>query len=78
MMFVGEEILHSARVWTHGYDIFAPDENLVSSPGSILVLAPAGLVTTMHNLSSTPSHPSWSSHEHRRSAPDWAGLPLCA
>ena len=31
MMFVGEEILHSARVWTHGYDIFAPDENLVSA-----------------------------------------------
>ena len=30
-MFVGEEILHSARVWTHGYDIFAPDENLVSA-----------------------------------------------
>ena len=31
MMFVGEEILHSARMWTHGYDIFSPDENLVSS-----------------------------------------------
>ena len=31
MMFVGEEILHSARMWTHGYDIFSPDENLVST-----------------------------------------------
>ena len=54
MMFVGEEILHSARVWTHGYDIFAPDENLVSapdSPGHVLVLALVNhSLPTMHNL----------------------------
>ena len=36
MMFVGEEILHSARMWTHGYDIFSPDENLVSSADHLL------------------------------------------
>ena len=57
MMFVGEEILHSARVWTRGYDIFAPDENLVSapdSPGRILVLASVRL-STCHTQSHPPS-----------------------
>ena len=29
MMFVGEEILYSARLWTNGWDMFAPDMNLV-------------------------------------------------
>lgn len=29
MLFVGEEILYSARLWTKGWDMFAPDENLV-------------------------------------------------
>lgn len=29
MMFVGEEILYSARLWTSGWDMFAPDMNLV-------------------------------------------------
>ena len=28
-LFVGEEILHSARVWTSGYDIYTPQENTV-------------------------------------------------
>ena len=28
-LFVGEEILHSARVWTSGYDIYSPTENVV-------------------------------------------------
>jgi hypothetical protein len=28
-LFVGEEILHSARVWTSGYDIYTPHENTV-------------------------------------------------
>lgn len=28
-LFVGEEILHSARVWTSGYDIYTPLENVV-------------------------------------------------
>ena len=28
-LFVGEEILHSARVWTSGYDIYTPQENVV-------------------------------------------------
>lgn len=28
-LFVGEEILHSARVWTAGYDIYAPTKNFV-------------------------------------------------
>ena len=28
-LFVGEEILHSARVWTAGYDIYTPNENVV-------------------------------------------------
>lgn len=28
-LFVGEEILHSARFFTHGYDVFAPSKNLV-------------------------------------------------
>lgn len=28
-LFVGEEILHSIRFWTHGWDIFTPTENLV-------------------------------------------------
>jgi hypothetical protein len=28
-LFVGEEILHSARVWTSGYDIYNPNENVV-------------------------------------------------
>lgn len=28
-LFVGEEILHSARVWTSGYDIYSPSENVV-------------------------------------------------
>jgi hypothetical protein len=26
---VGEEILHSARVWTAGYDIYSPTQNIV-------------------------------------------------
>lgn len=29
MMFVGEEILYSARLWTKGWDLFAPDKNIV-------------------------------------------------
>jgi hypothetical protein len=29
MLFVGEEILYSARLWTKGWDMFAPDMNLV-------------------------------------------------
>jgi len=29
MMFVGEEILYSARLWTKGWDMYAPDMNLV-------------------------------------------------
>lgn len=29
MMFVGEEILYSARLWTKGWDLFAPDINIV-------------------------------------------------
>ena len=29
MLFVGEEILYSARLWTKGWDTFAPDMNLV-------------------------------------------------
>lgn len=28
-LFDGEEILYSARLWTHGYDIFTPVENLI-------------------------------------------------
>lgn len=28
-LFVGEEILHSARLWTHGWDIFTPNENVI-------------------------------------------------
>ncbi len=28
-LFVGEEILHSIRFWTHGYDIFTPSENII-------------------------------------------------
>jgi len=28
-LFVGEEILHSARIWTSGYDIYTPTENTV-------------------------------------------------
>lgn len=28
-LFVGEEILHSIRFWTHGYDIFTPTENVL-------------------------------------------------
>jgi len=28
-LFVGEEILQSARFWTHGWDIFTPNENVV-------------------------------------------------
>lgn len=27
-LFVGEEILHSVRIWTSGYDIFTPNENI--------------------------------------------------
>jgi hypothetical protein len=27
-LFVGEEIMHSARIWTAGYDIFTPNENI--------------------------------------------------
>lgn len=27
-VFVGEEILHSARIWTAGYDIYSPTENI--------------------------------------------------
>lgn len=29
MLFVGEEILYSARLWTKGWDMFAPDMNIV-------------------------------------------------
>ena len=29
MLFVGEEILYSARLWTKGWDMYAPDINLV-------------------------------------------------
>jgi hypothetical protein len=28
-LFVGEEILHSARAWTSGYDIYSPHQNIV-------------------------------------------------
>lgn len=28
-LFVGEEILHSVRLWTHGWDIFTPNENVI-------------------------------------------------
>jgi hypothetical protein len=28
-LFIGEEILHSARCWTSGYNIFNPNENIV-------------------------------------------------
>jgi hypothetical protein len=28
-LFVGEEILHSIRLWTHGWDIFTPTENVI-------------------------------------------------
>ncbi|KAJ3229597.1 hypothetical protein HDU81_005230 [Chytriomyces hyalinus] len=28
-VFVGEEILHSVRMWTHGYNIFTPRENII-------------------------------------------------
>lgn len=28
-LFVGEEILHSARFWTNGYDIYSPTENVI-------------------------------------------------
>jgi [Skp1-protein]-hydroxyproline N-acetylglucosaminyltransferase len=28
-LFLGEEILHSIRFWTHGWDIYAPNENIV-------------------------------------------------
>ena len=28
-LFVGEEILHSARIWTSGYDIYSPTQNVV-------------------------------------------------
>ena len=28
-LFVGEEILHSARIWTSGYDIYTPTENVI-------------------------------------------------
>ena len=27
-LFIGEEILHSVRIWTAGYDIFTPNENV--------------------------------------------------
>lgn len=27
-LFVGEEILHSIRIWTAGYDIYSPNENI--------------------------------------------------
>lgn len=29
MLFVGEEILYSARLWTHGWNVFVPSTNLV-------------------------------------------------
>jgi len=29
MLFQGEEILHAARLWTHGYDLFTPTDNFV-------------------------------------------------
>ena len=28
-LFVGEEILHSVRFWTHGWDIYTPTENVI-------------------------------------------------
>jgi UDP-GlcNAc:polypeptide alpha-N-acetylglucosaminyltransferase len=28
-VFLGEEILYSARMWTHGYDLYAPHKNLL-------------------------------------------------
>jgi len=28
-LFVGEEIVHSARFWTHGWNIFSPNKNIV-------------------------------------------------
>lgn len=28
-LFVGEEILHSVRLWTHGWDVFTPNENVI-------------------------------------------------
>lgn len=28
-LFVGEEILHTIRFWTHGYDIYTPSENVI-------------------------------------------------
>jgi hypothetical protein len=28
-LFVGEEILHSARIWTSGYDIYTPTKNVI-------------------------------------------------
>lgn len=28
-LFIGEEILHSIRFWTHGWDIFTPTENVL-------------------------------------------------
>lgn len=28
-LFIGEEILHSARFYTHGWDVFTPSENIV-------------------------------------------------
>jgi hypothetical protein len=28
-LFVGEEILHSIRLWTHGWDLFTPSENVI-------------------------------------------------
>ncbi len=28
-LFAGEELLHSSRLWTHGWDFFTPTENIV-------------------------------------------------
>ena len=28
-LFIGEEILYSARLWTHGWDIFTPNRNVI-------------------------------------------------
>ena len=29
MLFQGEEVLHAARLWTHGYDMYTPTDNYV-------------------------------------------------
>ncbi len=51
MMFVGEEILYSARLWTKGWDLFAPDKNIVKHHYNrwAPVSRPPGLVVDMPN-----------------------------